>query len=367
MDMHDVEQPLIQPAVYVIQKQMESDTVKPPVENAAPNTAAASHQPEVSPGKSANQEIQTIVKVTPKTKDVPSSMHEKRIQDSSNLLKLNPSVENAASNTDTASHQPEVSPGKSANQEIQTVVKVTPKTKDVPSSMHEKRIQDSSNLLKLNPPVENAASNTDTASHQPEVSPGKSANQEIQTTVKVTPKTKDIPPSIYEKQTQDSPNILKPQSKPLVSLQTRESMVRQEEETGQLRNNSLRPVKAEQSSGVVRQNSDSQEKRHDKPQSSTGFMPVIRHVLVEQRSSSKTRHQSEPPVTKNQSTLQPFTAKKESVSTQPPTTPTIMVTIGRIEIRAATPMKTALPKQRPTSAAMSLEAYLRRRDGRGKR
>lgn len=47
----------------------------------------------------------------------------------------------------------------------------------------------------------------------------------------------------------------------------------------------------------------------------------------------------------------------------PQPSPTIQVTIGRIEVRATPPPATSLAKSRPASPAMSLEEYLRQRGG----
>jgi hypothetical protein len=49
---------------------------------------------------------------------------------------------------------------------------------------------------------------------------------------------------------------------------------------------------------------------------------------------------------------------------QPAPTPTIQVTIGRIEVRATSPA-TPPSKPRAASPAMSLDEYLRRRKGGG--
>ena len=47
----------------------------------------------------------------------------------------------------------------------------------------------------------------------------------------------------------------------------------------------------------------------------------------------------------------------------PQPSPTIQVTIGRIEVRATPPPATSVAKSRPASSAMSLEEYLRQRGG----
>jgi hypothetical protein len=57
---------------------------------------------------------------------------------------------------------------------------------------------------------------------------------------------------------------------------------------------------------------------------------------------------------------------REAAASMPRESPTVRITIGRIEVRATTP--SAAPSQRPSSRtgpAMSLEAYLKRRGGGG--
>jgi hypothetical protein len=67
--------------------------------------------------------------------------------------------------------------------------------------------------------------------------------------------------------------------------------------------------------------------------------------------------------------VNPMTAAIKAAAIVPPPqqaemTPTIQVTIGRIEIRATTASTPAQPRQ--TGPRLSLDEYLRRRNGGGK-
>jgi hypothetical protein len=56
---------------------------------------------------------------------------------------------------------------------------------------------------------------------------------------------------------------------------------------------------------------------------------------------------------------------RHSDDREAPLTPTINVTIGRIEVRAAQPTSSSSPKRRPAPPVMSLDEYLRRRSNGG--
>jgi hypothetical protein len=57
-----------------------------------------------------------------------------------------------------------------------------------------------------------------------------------------------------------------------------------------------------------------------------------------------------------------FVAEQRRGTPAPQQAPTVHVTIGRIEVRA-TPPPVPPPKQRTTPPVMSLDDYLRQRDG----
>jgi hypothetical protein len=104
----------------------------------------------------------------------------------------------------------------------------------------------------------------------------------------------------------------------------------------------------------------------DSPQTSTGIpmiRPVIENVNIEKRVADESRQHPFQSATSPQPRITvPWGQKNEPITQPQAPTPTIQVTIGRIEVRA-TPAVSQPQRQRPAPQPMGLEEYLRQRNG----
>ena len=104
--------------------------------------------------------------------------------------------------------------------------------------------------------------------------------------------------------------------------------------------------------------------RPEQPAGSESFAdPADRRIVVQPRVSPLPQSTSESDIRYSEG----YQSRREQILQQraEPQTPTINVTIGRIEVKALPPAATTPPPRKPTPSLMSLDEYMRRRNAGG--